>query len=221
MVYTQPACQYSSDSDTDDTQYLGDHAITNPFTDKEMVLISDRYKSTHNMFQKACEQSFGNAWGKFFMTELLKLVRILNEDLEVYHTTSSSGSSQPGMPMIQCELLRRDTRSRNSQEEPTVMHTFNRYPDFTAQEGSTFHIVGEIKSEDSAGIDQNLEKMIGLFQPNQTIMLCLAIWPDKIQPQILYKTKGALELHKLNEIAWKDETLWNNYTISVLYLQYY
>ena len=67
-VYTQPARQYSSDSDTEDTQYLSDHAITNPFTGKEMTLIRDRYKSTRKMFQKACEESFRNAWGKFFGT---------------------------------------------------------------------------------------------------------------------------------------------------------
>ena len=217
-MYTQPARSYSSDSNTDDAQHLDDPAITNPFTSSEMVLLDDRYKTAHKMYQKARVHNFGNAWGKFFMTGFLKLVLTLNKDFKVYHTTSSSGDSQPGMCSVQCKLLKKGTR-QNQEEAVAAMHTFNCYPDFTVQKESICHTVGEIKSTDSAAIGQNLERMIGLFKPNQMMMLGLVIWPHQIQPQILYRIRGTFELHRQNEIFWNDEkSLEELYHLSALHL---
>ena len=133
--------------------------------------------------------------GQIFHDRFLKLVLSLNKDFEVYHTTSSLGDSQPGMCSVQWELLKKGTR-QNQEEAAAAMHTFNRYPDFTVQKENTFHIVGEIKSTDSVAIGQNLEQMIGLFKPNQTMMVGLVIWPHQIQPQILYRIRGTFELHR-------------------------
>ena len=96
------------------------------------------------------------------------------------------------------------------------MHIFNRYPDFMVQKENTFHIVGEIKLTDSAAIGQNLEQMIGLFKPNQTMMVGLVIWPHQIQPQILYRIRGTFELHRYFGMM---KGHWRNYIISALYLQ--
>lgn len=68
-----------------------------------------------------------------------------------------------------------------------------------------YHIVGEIKSDNTAALSQNVEQMVGLFGFDQKMMLGLVVWPEKIQPQIPVRKGDALELNRMQELSLAND----------------
>ena len=61
-----------------------------------------------------------------------------------------------------------------------------------------FAVVVEIKSDFTQGRAQHFEQMVGLFHPQQAVLLGLAVGPNRTIPRILLRTKGgSLVLHEL------------------------
>ena len=108
------------------------------------------------------------------MTSFLKIPMILDCGIEIYHSTGSSGQSQPGYAPIVWQLYKRQTINNQWTIEnipPSHQIFHERYADFIATKLDHHLIVGEIKSSASAAISQNTEQMVGLLAKDQKLML--------------------------------------------------
>lgn len=85
-----------------------------------------------------------------------------------------------------------------------VSVTQDRVADFVVVDQGVYTVVGEIKSQGTGGIYQNLEQMVGLLQKDQMVMPGLVVYPTKILPQMLVCCKKNITCYPLPSLPLKN-----------------
>ena len=140
------------------------------------------YEQLHCFYHEAKECDFHNAQGKYFMQSFLQF--LLPDDFTSRLSTSPHGDRQPGA----CEVTW--VVKNKARREAAISETCNtqeRVADVVAYHTAKcyFAVVVEIKSKEEVARAQQFEQMVGLFHPQQAVMLGLTVEPKKTSPRIL------------------------------------
>ena len=142
--------------------------------------------------------AFTTLKGKFFMQSFLDF--LLPHDFVSRMSTSPNGDHQPGAFEVTWVVKNKSQRAAAISE---TCDRQERVADVVAYHTTKcyFAVVVEIKSGSSLGRTQQFEQMVGLFHPQQAVMLGLTVGPDKMSPRILLRTNdGSLVLHELESL---------------------
>ena len=150
------------------------------------------------LYHEAKECGFDNAQGKNFMQSFLQF--LLPDDFASRLSTSPHGDRQPGAFEVTWVV------KNKAQREAAISETCNkqeRVADVVAYHTAKcyFAVVVEIKSGKELARAQQFEQMVGLFHPQQAVMLGLTVGPKKTSPHILRRIEnGSLVLHELESL---------------------
>ena len=168
--------------------------ISSPFTTAELCLFQLKFDTCHTFYHESIAAGFHNAQGKEFMRAFLQL--LLDGTFVSRISTSPSGDKQPGAFHVDWILTTTSERSQSIQGQDRVadvvsVHLQTRF----------FMIVVEIKSSNVDAASQNIEQMVGLFHPDQRIMLGLSVGTLMTTPRLLQRDGQSLILTEINKIA--------------------
>ena len=170
-----------------------DFPIAEEFTES-LDCLRSRYTELHCLYHEAKECGFDNAQGKNFMQSFLQF--LLPDDFASRLSTSPHGDRQPGAFEVTWVV------KNKAQREAAISETCNkqeRVADVVAYHTAKcyFAVVVEIKSGKELARAQQFEQMVGLFHPQQAVMLGLTVGPKKTSPHILRRIEnGSLVLHE-------------------------
>ena len=102
--------------DSDNGVGYTDRAVENPYTSEEFYHFEKEMKVLHHRFQSAKMTHFQNAQGKFFFTQLTKVLTLDIQPMDSLHSTSASGDCQPGALEITWILKYPETRRSNTSD---------------------------------------------------------------------------------------------------------
>ena len=121
------------------------------------------------------------------MRELLEF--LLPKDFECRLSTSPNGDFQPGSFeitwIVEPHLDRRAANSSQAYTQPRVAAVVAYHPG-----KEFFAFVVEVKSDKDNTEAQLQEQMVGLFHPQQQVMLGLSVHPQKVSPRLLKRSRG-------------------------------
>lgn len=189
--YVQQAAMARSDSDDEGPP---DAEVPAVFSDRELYLLRAQHKEVYKKFFQACMARFQNAFGKLFFMEFCKF---LLPHLDCLISTNPNGFYQPGSLCVEWVAPAVDGSG-------VVSVTQDRVADFVDVDQGVYTVVGEIKSQGTGGIYQNLEQMVGLLQKDQMVMLGLVVYPTKILPQMLVCCKKNITCYPLPSLPLKN-----------------
>ena len=177
---------------------------TPKFTVEELAVLNYEYPLLHQYYHEAKLVKFMNAQGKYFVTQLLMF--LLPPDFECRLSTSLSGDSQPGALEVTWRVETHYDRQAASNKHEAKQE---RVADVVAyhKEKQYYTVVVEVKSDGTDTQSQHLEKMVGLFHPNQKIMLGLSIHPSKIRVRVLERSEQELHVIKFRDLPHTSDGL--------------
>ena len=173
----------ASDSESGD-EAPPDFPIPEGFTNDGLACLREEYAKLHRNFHEAKDVNFHNAQGKCFIQAFLEF--LLPYDFTSRLSTSPNGDHQPGAFEVTWVVKNKTQRTSASSEkcdrqervaDVVAYHTTKHY----------FAIVVEIKSDFTQSKTQHVEQMVGLFHPQQAVMLELAVGPKMTSPRILLR----------------------------------
>ena len=192
--------------DSDNGVGYTDRAVENPYTSEEFYHFQVEMQALHHRFQSAKITHFQNAQGKFFFSQLTKVLTLDIQQMDSLHSTSASGECQPGALEITWILKYPTTRSSNRSEgQKTIEKKQQQTPDFVVWDSQKdiYRIVGEIKSNDDTPVFfQSEEQMMGLFKTDQKVMLGLVCQPSSITPVVARRRESSMIVTQLPKIQF-------------------
>ena len=164
------------------------------------------YKRLYERFYEAKKAHFHNAQGKCFVRELLEF--LLPKDFACRLSTSPNGDFQPGSFeitwIVEPHLDRRAANSSQAYTQPRVADVvaYHRGKEF-------FAFVVEVKSySDKDTTEAQLqEQMVGLFHPQQQVMLGLSVHPQKVSPRLLKRSSSGFVKSNLADLDYTESGL--------------